>query len=182
MAAVALVTHVPEQLLSSMKWRRLGRGFYQLRHGFLVSLVAVNELPCMREYYPLLLLASGKQRERFLRTILQEGDVYYLEYALLANLEEVVQMSEELNLSLPNRSLEESLRLLIEKRIFNPQRVARELVAGAGVQPIVDVVGVEKLVDAVGVERLLQCLLSKVDRQTLRRLIENYDTLNSQAE
>ena len=44
-ASVALVTHVPEQLLAIRKWKRLSKGFYQLAHGFLVSLVAVNELP-----------------------------------------------------------------------------------------------------------------------------------------
>jgi hypothetical protein len=88
-------------------------------------------------------------------------------------------VSEELGLSLP-KSLEENLRFLIEKRIFNPQKVAQELVAGAGVQPIVDAVGVEKLVDAVGVKRLLQLLLPKVDRQTLRQLLEDHDAQNSQ--
>jgi len=97
-------------------------------------------------------------------------------------------MSEELNLSLP-KSLEENLRFLIEEGIFNPQKVAQELVAGAGVQPIVDAVGVEKLVDtmgveklvdAVGVKRLLQLLLPKVDRQTLRQLLEGQEAQNSQ--
>jgi uncharacterized membrane protein YraQ (UPF0718 family) len=88
-------------------------------------------------------------------------------------------VSEELGLSLPE-SLEENLRHLIEEGIFNPQKVAQELVAGAGVQPIVDAVGVEKLVDAVGVKQLLQLLLSKVDRQTLRQLIENQEAQNSQ--
>jgi len=117
----------------------------------------------------LLLLASGKQRERFLQAILQEGDVYYLQYALLANRKEVRKMSEELGLSLPD-SLEENLRHLIEEGIFNPQKVAQELVAGAGVQPIVD---------AVGVERLLQFLLPKVDRQTLHRLLECQEAQNS---
>ena len=118
----------------------------------------------------MLLLASGKQRERFLQAILQEGEVYYLQYALLANRKEVRKVSEELGLSLPE-SLEENLRHLIEEGIFNPQKVAQELVAGAGVQPIVD---------AVGVERLLQFLLSKVDRQTLRRLLEDQEAQNSQ--
>ncbi|MBM3237944.1 hypothetical protein FJZ31_16770 [Candidatus Poribacteria bacterium] len=168
-ASVALVTHVPEQLLALKRWKRLGKGFYQRKPGFFVSLVAVNELPIRREYYPLLLLASGKQRERFLQAILQEGDVYYLQYALLANRKEVRKMSEELGLSLPD-SLEENLRHLIEEGIFNPQKVAQELVAGAGVQPIVD---------AVGVERLLQFLLPKVDRQTLHRLLECQEAQNS---
>ncbi|MBI1929896.1 hypothetical protein HYR99_37295 [Candidatus Poribacteria bacterium] len=155
LSTVALVTHLPEQVLAIGKWKRLGRGFYQRQHGFLVSLVVVNELPIRREYYPLLLLSSGKQRERFLKAILQAGDVYYLRYALLANSKEVLKMSEEMDLYLP-MSLEENLQFLIEKGIFKPEAILKYL-------------NPEERLRGLGTEEL----------KKLKQLLENLDVSNS---
>jgi hypothetical protein len=150
-AAIALVTHVPREVLKQFSWRKLARGFYQMKRGVLYSVVAVNELPVRPEYYPLLMLASGQKREEFLEAILRGGERYYLDYALLLNYEEVYNMAEKIG-ALPTWTLEESVLGLIAHGNLDPEVLLQRIIRERGVEPVVKEALARELLTDLGVD------------------------------
>jgi hypothetical protein len=130
-AAIALVTHVPREVLKRFPWKKLAQGFYQMERGVLYSVVAINELPVRPEYYPLLMLASGQKREEFLEAILRSGERYYLGYALVVNREEVFNMANKIGV-LPMWTLEESVMNLIEHGDLDPDVLMQQIIRKGG--------------------------------------------------
>jgi len=164
-AAIALVTHVPREVLKQLRWRKLARGFYQMKREVLYSVVAINELPVRPEYYPLLMLSSGRKREEFLEAILRGGETYYLDYALLTSPEEVYDMAKKIGV-LPMRTLEENVRYLIAHGNLDPAVLARELIRERGVESLVE------SLDTAEKEVLARRLLAELDAETVRLMLE----------